>query len=29
MAFSLWLAFFGASVLLAIAPGPDNLFVPA
>lgn len=27
MAFSLWLAFFGASVLLAIAPGPDNLFV--
>ena len=26
MAFSLWLAFFGASVLLAIAPGPDNLF---
>ena len=27
MAFSLWLAFFGASVLLAIAPGSDNLFV--
>lgn len=27
MAFSLWLAFFGASLLLAIAPGPDNLFV--
>lgn len=27
MSFSLWLTFFGASLLLAIAPGPDNLFV--
>ena len=27
MPFSIWLAFTGASFLLAIAPGPDNLFV--
>ncbi len=27
MEFSLWLAFAGASLLLSIAPGPDNLFV--
>ena len=27
MSFSLWFTFFGASLLLAIAPGPDNLFV--
>ena len=27
MSFSIWLAFAGASFLLAIAPGPDNLFV--
>ncbi|MDO5531152.1 LysE family translocator [Sutterella sp.] len=27
MPFSIWLAFAGASLLLSIAPGPDNLFV--
>lgn len=27
MPFSLWLAFVSASLLLAVAPGPDNLFV--
>lgn len=27
MTVTLWLSFFGASLLLAIAPGPDNLFV--
>lgn len=27
MSLSLWLAFLGASLLLAAAPGPDNLFV--
>lgn len=27
MPITLWLAFLGASLLLAIAPGPDNLFV--
>ncbi len=29
MDFSVWLAFAGASIVLAFAPGPDNLFVLA
>lgn len=29
MEWSLWTAFLGASLLLAVAPGPDNLFVLA
>lgn len=27
MSFALWFSFFSASLLLAVAPGPDNLFV--